>query len=106
MTLSNILGRTGKAVAAATVLGVVGAAAIPQPAHAVSPGAAVGIGLGAFALGSALGSAGNPYYGGGYPAYGAYPYGYYPPAPAYYYPPAPAYYRSCWSPYWGRYVAC
>lgn len=102
MSLANLVRRGGKAMAAATVLGVVGAVAIPQPAHAVSPGAAVGIGLGAFALGSALGAANNPYYYGGYPAYG-YPYGYYPPAPAYYPYYAP---RSCWSPYWGRYVAC
>jgi hypothetical protein len=47
---------------------------------------AIGIGVGAFALGSALGAAANPYYG-----YGYYPYGYYTP-PAYYYPPAYGYY--------------
>jgi hypothetical protein len=46
--------------------------------------AAVGLGLGAFALGSALA---NPYYYNPYP-YGSY--GYYPAAPAYY-PPTPYY---------------
>jgi hypothetical protein len=68
-------------------------------------GTAVGVGLGAFALGSALGAASNPYYR----AY------YYPPAPAYYPPPVyypaptPVYYpsaRSCWDPYNARYYAC
>jgi len=100
MTLGNLVGRTGRRLAvAATILRAIGLTAIPQPAHAVSPGAAVGIGLGAFALGTAITS---PYYN---PYY--YPYGYYPPA-AYYYPPAPNYYapRSCWSPYYGRYVPC
>ena len=62
----------------------------------ISPGAAAGIGLGAFALGTL---AARPYYG---------PYGYYPGA--YYYPPPPAYYsyapRSCWDPYYQRYYAC
>lgn len=72
----------------------------------VDTGAAIGIGLGSFALGSTLGAASRPYYG---PAY--YPYGYYypPPAPVYYPPPAPAYYptaRSCWDTYYGRYYAC
>jgi hypothetical protein len=97
------LGRTGRRLAmAATILGVAGLAAAP-PAHAVGTGAAVGIGVGAFALGTAVGAAPyyNPYYA---------PYGYYPPAPAYYYPPAPAYYptypRSCWDPTYGRYYAC
>lgn len=58
----------------------------------------MGLGLGAFALGTALAT---PY---SYPgAYYGYPPGYYyPPAPGYYYPPP----RSCWSPYWGRYVPC
>ena len=91
-------------IAIAAVLGVIGAAAAPQPAHArVSSGAAVGIGLGAFALGTALGaSTAYPDYGGYYYAPGYY----YPPAPAYY--PAPYYYypRQCWDPYYGRYYAC
>ena len=83
------------AILAATSLTVI------KPAHAIDAGTAVGIGLGSFALGSALGSAprANPYY---------YPYGYYYPAPAYYAPP-PAYYyppRSCWDPYYRRYYAC
>jgi hypothetical protein len=86
--------------AAALVLTGVGLIAAPANAGGVSPGAAVGIGLGAFALGTAVGSA--PYYG-----YGPYyaPYAYYPP-PAYY--PPVAYYgpRSCWDPYYRRYYAC
>lgn len=104
MTLSNLAARAGRGVAAAAILGLVGMTAAPQPAHAVSPGAAVGIGLGALAVGTALGTgAANPYYYGYY----GYPYGYYyPPAPAYY--PAPSYYapRSCWDPYYRRYYAC
>jgi hypothetical protein len=88
--------------AAAAILCGIGMTASPQPAHALGTGAAVGIGLGAFALGSVLAS---PYYYG-YPGY--YP-GYYPP-PAYY-PPAPGYYppypaRSCWNPYYRSYYAC
>jgi len=87
-------------VASAAVFFAVGMTVAPEPAHAVSTGEAVGIGLGAFALGSALSA---PY---GYPGYGAYP-----TYPAYYYPPAPpAYYypppRSCWNPYYGRYYPC
>jgi hypothetical protein len=89
--------------AAAAILGAVGFAAAPQPAQAnVSPGWAAAIGVGAFALGTAVA---NPYYG--------YPAGYYAPPPAYYYPPpapyypaAPYPYRSCWSPYYRTYVAC
>jgi hypothetical protein len=102
--IGGFAGGMGRLFGAAAIVGVVGLASAPQPAHAVSPGAAVGIGLGAFALGSILAS---PYY---YPGY--YP-GYYYPPPAYYYPPAPppAYYpayqaRSCWSPYYRQYVAC
>jgi hypothetical protein len=79
------------------------AATAPWPAHAgwggggISPGAADGLGLGAFALGSVLP---NPYYynPSHYP-YGYY--GYYPPASAYH-PPA----RSCWGPYYHYYYAC
>ena|SRR5829696_6752596 len=90
--------------AAAAIGGAVVAISAPQPAHAIDTGAAVGIGLGSFALGTALGAgaAANPYYGG-------YPYGYAAPAPAYAYPPAPVYYpaqRSCWDPYYRRYYAC
>jgi hypothetical protein len=36
------------------MLVAIGSATVPQPAHAVSPAAAAGIGLGAFALGSVL----------------------------------------------------
>lgn len=81
------IGKVGRGVALATAL-VAGLAftAAPRPAHAFPTGAAVGLGLGAFALGTALGAA--PYYGYGYygapyaPYYGPpaypYPYGYYP----------------------------
>jgi hypothetical protein len=109
MTFSNIFGRPGRtSVVSGAILGLLGIAATPRPAHAVDPGAAVGIGLGAFAAGTALGAAANPNYN---PYYR--PYGYYaPPAPAYvpapgYYPPS-AYYqpRSCWDPYYRRYYAC
>ena len=69
-------------------------------ADGLDTGAAVGLGLGAFALGSAVGSAAAAPYSG-YP-YGGY---YAPPAPAYY--PAPYYApRNCWDPYYRRYYAC
>lgn len=103
MTLRNLFGRTGRTLAvSAALLGAVGLTVTPKPAHALSTGAAVGIGLGALAVGTALGAASNPYYNG-YPAY----YGY--PAPAPYY--GPAYYgygpsHSCWNPYYGRYYPC
>ena len=98
MPLPN-LGQFARRAAVAAVAVVAVASLTPAKAH-VSSGEAVGIGLGSFALGTAVGAASNPYYNG-YGYYGA-------PAPAYY-PPAPAYYppqRSCWSPYYGRYYAC
>jgi hypothetical protein len=104
MTLGNFLRRTGKGLAIGALFAGVGLATAPRPAHAVSPGAAVGIGLGAFAVGSAIGAASNPYH---HPYY--YPYGYYyPPAPAPAYYPAAPYYppHSCWDPYLRRYYAC
>jgi len=58
---------------------------IPSSAEALDTGAAVGIGLGSFALGTALGAGANPYYR-------SYPYGYYYPAAPVYYPPPPVYY--------------
>jgi len=106
MTLSNTLGLPGRALAiGGALLGLVGMTAAPRPAHAVDPGAAAGIGLGAFAAGTMLDAAPNPNYN----PYNR-PYGYYaPPAPAYttapgYYPPA-AYYqpRNCWDAYSQRY---
>jgi hypothetical protein len=108
MTMGTLAVRAGRTLAFATAF--VGAAALtaaPRSAHALGTGAAVGIGLGALAVGTALGAAGNPYYG--YPGYG---YGYapsyyYPPAPAYSYYPAPGYpVGQCWSGYYGRYVPC
>ncbi len=110
MALGNLFGRTGRALAvAAAILAAVGVTTAPRPAHAISSGAAVGLGLGAFALGSVVGSAANPYYNPYYYGYYSpyYPYSYYyPTAPAYY--PAAPYYapRSCWSPYYQRYTAC
>ena len=111
MTGGRFLGKTGRGLAAAAaILAAIGLTTVPRSADAggwggggISPGAAVGLGLGAFALGSVLANpySYNPYY---YPySY----YSYYPPAPAYYppagyYPPA----RSCWSPYYGYYYAC
>ena len=93
MTLVNHFARTGRGLAiGAAVLAAVGLSTVPRPAHALSPGAGVGIGLGAFAAGTALGAATNPYYN----AYNPY---YYPSTP--YYPQ-----RSCWDPYYRRYYAC
>src|SRR6266487_3605949 len=86
------------------VVAVAGAMTLPaRPAQALDTGAAVGIGLSSFALGSALGAASNPYYR----PYAPYGYGSYP-APAYYPPPAPYYppARSCWDPYSRNYYAC
>jgi hypothetical protein len=77
--------------------------ATPKPAHAVDAGTAVGIGLGAAALGAAVGSAANPYNPYYYPPGYAYP----APAPGYYYPAAPYYPRGrCWDPYRRYYYAC
>src|SRR5215472_5723708 len=109
MTLGNLFGRAGRGLTlGAALLATVGLTTVSRPAHALSPGAGVGIGLGAFAAGTMLGASSNP-------SYGAYrnPYGYYgAPPPAY--TPAPAYYppaayhqpRSCWDAYYGRYYAC
>ena len=103
MTVGRFFGNTGRKLAvAAAILTAIGLTTVPRPVDAgggwggggISPGAAVGLGLGAFALGSVLS---RPYYN---PYY--YPYGYYgyPPGPAYYpqagyypyYPaPTPAY---------------
>src|SRR4051794_19936013 len=92
---------TRSLVTAAAIAGALAIAA-PTPAEAwVSNGAAVGIGLGSFALGTMVGSAAaNPY--------GYYPYGYYAPAPAYYATPTPVYSqpRTCWYPQYRGYYAC
>jgi hypothetical protein len=103
MTLVKRFAPTGRSLAiGAAVLAAVGLTTVPQPADAIGTGAAVGIGLGAFAAGNALGAASNPYNNLYYN-----PYGYYsPPAPAYY-PPRPYYPpHSCWDPYYRRYYAC
>jgi hypothetical protein len=61
MTLGKQFSRMGRGLAiGAAVLAAVGLTTVPRPAHALSPGA--GIGLGAFAAGTALGAAANPYY--------------------------------------------
>jgi hypothetical protein len=102
MTFGNLFVRTGRGLAiGSAILAAAGLTTVPQPAHALSTGAAVGVGLGGLALGTALGAAANPYYNPYY-SYGYY----YPPAPAYY--PATPYYppRSCWDPYYRRYYAC
>jgi hypothetical protein len=103
--VGGFLGKTSRGVAAAAaILAVIGLVTAARPAHAwVSPGAAVGIGLGAFALGTALA---NPYYNPYYYPYSYYGY-YYPPAPGYY-PTAPYYppSRTCWNPYYRNYYAC
>jgi hypothetical protein len=82
MSCSQFIRRPSRAiVAAAAILAAVSVGMTP-PAEAhggIGPGAAVGLGLGAFALGTAAGAAANPY------RY----YGYAPPA--YYY--GPGYYR-------------
>jgi hypothetical protein len=100
--IGSLVQRAGRGLTATVAAVVIAAGMIgaPQPANALGTGAAVGIGLGAFALGSVLAS---PYYYGypGYPGYYGYPAYYYPPAPAYYPPP-----RSCWNPYYGRYYPC
>ena len=92
MTVGRLFVKTGRGLAIATaILVAVGLTTAPRPADAggwegggISPGAAVGLGLGAFALGSVLS---RPYYN---PYYYPYTYYGYPPASAYY-PPA-AYY--------------
>ena len=87
----------------ATAAAIAGAVAITDltPAQArISTGAAIGIGLGSFVLGSAIasGAFANPY--------GYYPYGYHAPVPAYYVPPVRSDPRTCWYPQYGGYYAC
>lgn len=90
-------------------LAIAAALSLPSTVHArygyygggIGPGAAVALGLGSFALGTAIGS------GAFARPYGYYPYGYYAPAPAYYAPPpAYPYPRACWYPQYGGYYAC
>jgi len=102
MAIVNIVGQMGRLVVAAAVIAGVTLTA-GKPAMAVDAGTAVGIGLGAAALGAAVGSADNPY---NIPYY--YSPGYAYPAPGYYYPAAPYYppSRRCWDPYRRYYYAC
>jgi len=107
MNAITVAKQTGRGLAFAAALVGTAALTAPTPAQArVSDAAAVGIGLGAFALGGALGAGaayGSPYYGGGY-GYPAYGYSY---APAYtYYPqtyvaPAYGYYGASYGPRYG-----
>ena len=79
MMIGKFFRKTGQKLAiTVAILAAIGLTTVPRHADAgggggISPGAAVGLGLGAFALGSVLA---NPYYYN--PSY--YPYGYYPPA--------------------------
>ena len=66
MIVGRFFGETGRGLAMATaILAAIGLTTVPRPADAgwggggISPGAAVGLGLGAFALGSVLS---HPYY--------------------------------------------
>ena len=94
MNVGRFFGKTGRGLAVVAILAPIALTTVPRSADAgggwggggISPGAAVGLGLGAFALGSVLS---RPYYN---PYY--YPYGYYG------YPPAPAYYPPAYYPYY------
>ena len=93
MAIRGFFTNTSRSLTVAAALVAASAlATVPTPARAIDTGAAVGIGLGSFALGTAVGSAAAQ-------PYGYAPYGYAaPPAPAYY-APAPGYYppaRNCW----------
>ena len=59
MAIVNVVGQMGRLVVAAAVIAGVTLTA-GKPAMAVDAGTAVGIGLGAAALGAAVGSAANP----------------------------------------------
>jgi len=111
MAYTTIAKQAGRGLALASAVALAAVFAAP-PAQAdwhhhggISTGAAVGIGLGSFALGTALGSAAAyPYYGGygyGYPSYGysypAYSYGYAPYSRPYY----GGYYGTSYAPYYG-----
>src|SRR5437868_4554467 len=88
MALGEHFTRAGRGLAIGTaVLAAVGFATVPRPADAVDAGAAVGIGLGALAVGAALGSTAN------HPSNNAYSY-----PNGYYYPTAPAYTAPVYSP--------
>jgi hypothetical protein len=62
MTVGRFFGKTGRGLAVIAILAAIGSTNVPRPANAgggwggggISPGAAVGLGLGAFALGSVL----------------------------------------------------
>src|SRR5215475_8638625 len=100
MTRDSVITPAKSLTIAAALVATVAIFAAPKSAQALDTGAAIGIGLGSFALGTALGATASPY--------PVTPYGYAPPAPVYY-PLPPTYYpsaRSCWDPYYRRYYAC
>jgi len=107
MVIGKSVKRTGRGIAVAAAVVIAMLFLTQKPAQAIDAGTAAGIGLGSFALGTALGAgAANPYNPYYYPYAGGYAY---PAAPApAYYPPSPYYGapRSCWDPYYRRYYAC
>ncbi|HYU11258.1 MAG TPA: hypothetical protein VEK82_01695 [Stellaceae bacterium] len=104
MAIGSMMKQSGRGMAIAAALVVAASFTTLKPAQAVDAGTAVGIGLGSFALGTALGSTANPYYNGYYYPNGGY---YGAPAPGYYYPAAPApAQRTCWDPYRRYYYYC
>ena len=71
MSLGDLFGRTGRGLAmGGAILATVGITAAPRPAHAIDTGAAVGIGLGALALGAVGAAAANQYHNPYYYPYG------------------------------------
>ena len=60
MVIREIAKQTGRGLVAAAALFAVASIAAPQPAGAVDTGTAVGIGLGAAALGAAVGANATP----------------------------------------------
>jgi hypothetical protein len=104
MVIGKSVKRTGRGIAVAVATVIAMLFLTQKPAQAIDAGTAAGIGIGSFALGTALGAgAANPYNPYYYPYAG---YAYPAPAPAYY-PPSPYYApRNCWDPYYRRYYAC
>jgi hypothetical protein len=99
----NVPSRTGRTLAlTVAIVSGIGLTLASMPAHAVSTGEAVGIGLGAAAVGAAVGASANPGYYAPAPVYAAPPPAYYPAAPVYGPGPAPR----CWNPAYGRYTPC
>src|SRR5260370_42211069 len=66
MAIGSMVKQSGRGMAIAAALVVAASFTTLKPAQAVDAGTAVGIGLGSFALGTALGSTANPHYKGDY----------------------------------------